>query len=37
MSDAPPVAVDDPRSDETLMEAFRDGEAEAFALLVFRH
>ena len=31
---APPA---DPRSDETLMESFREGEAEAFTILVGRH
>lgn len=31
------ASPDDPRSDESLMEAFREGEAAAFEVLVVRH
>jgi RNA polymerase sigma-70 factor (ECF subfamily) len=31
------ASPDDPRSDESLMEAFRDGDANAFEALVWRH
>lgn len=34
---AAPVRTDDPRADEALMIAFREGETEAFGVLVARH
>jgi len=37
MADGQPKEAREPRSDEEVMSAFRDGEVQAFDVLVFRH